>query len=124
MITLRINLPRYLALGIALAAAAPAFGFGGHPFPPSPPVTQPNPEPPGNGSPTPPPDTGLIPPALLQPTLNDFLPPTFTDGGDSNPTPPPDSGTPNSTPEPATLAMGLLGAGIVGAWMRRRRRSN
>src|SRR5262245_55339134 len=117
--------PQLVAALLALMAAVPAFGFGGHPFPPAAPIVpiiQDNPDQPGAGSGTPSPGDEPIPPVLLEPTVDDLLPPNPTDGGDIGPTPPPDASTPNTTPEPATLVLGLLGAGLGGAWARRRSR--
>src|SRR5262245_54855113 len=123
---LKRELPRLLlATQIALVTALPAFGFGGHPpVPPPLPLVPPVdviPDPPPTGTEGPIGEIDPIPPVLLEPTVDDLPPPVFTDDG-GNPTPPPDTNTPNETPEPATVMMALLGAGLAGAWARRKNR--
>jgi MYXO-CTERM domain-containing protein len=121
------RLPRaFVAVWFAIAVTLPAFGFGGHTIPPAPPnpLAPPDVGPPANdsganvGAPSP----DEIPVVLLKPDQNDIGPPGFDNGGPVNPTPPPDATSPNSTPEPATLLTGLLGAGVLGAVRLRKRR--
>jgi MYXO-CTERM domain-containing protein len=125
MLTKRRCSPKLVAAAfLALAAVTPAFGFGGHTPAPMPPIGPGNPAtPPGAGGGPETPGTEPIPPVLLQPTPGEILPPPVSDTGGVPSTPPPDAGGPASAPEPTTMVMGLLGAGLAAAYARRRRQS-
>lgn len=129
----RVRLRKLVAPALlALICGSHAFGFGGHPQPPAPPgpppIPQDLPAQPGDGGGvaggSPAEDEIQIPTVLLKPEQNEVIEPVFEGGGETDFPPPPGPDNANETPEPATLLMGLLGAGaLVGAraWKRRRK---
>jgi hypothetical protein len=89
--------------------------------PPTTPTTPTPPTPPVPPTPPPPPVTTGNPPAPPVPPSPPVPPPPAGGGAPPDPTPPP---PPTTSPEPTSLVLGLLGAGLasVGAWRRRNRR--
>ena len=107
----RLLLTAVAAIGFLIMSAPDARAFfirGGTPPPPPPPSNQGNPPPQEGGNPPPPPP----------PTGGGETPPG---GGDVPPPPPPVQGA----PEPASLTIGMLGAGLASlvAWRRRQRKT-
>jgi PEP-CTERM motif-containing protein len=120
------------AIVVCLGMTDVARGFGGHLSPPAPAAPGPGPDQPGAPGDVPPdgggppPEGGPdIPPVLINPGPGDITPEPIITGDDGGgTTPPSEPGSPQSAPEPATLLMGLLGAGLLGGagmWKRRRR---
>jgi hypothetical protein len=96
-----------LALGSWLLLATPSFAFiFGEPLPHLPPNPSPNNAPP--------------PLTTLSPTPTENAPPVIVGGVESLPPDMPITGI-SSTPEPASIVAGLIGAGVIGLLAARRR---